>query len=281
MRIRLTWLVAALAACLVAGCSSSGPHSAAAARTSPKAAASVLPSPETQPAGRCQGPHLAATLMTLHTTDGVALAAAEVGAGTRGVVLVHELGDTALCGWWPYAAYLAAHGYHVLLFDHRCVGESGCPSNAATTPLVADIDAASARLRTDGATSIVLVGGSQGASEVLIAGAHPQPAVTAVVALSPDENETALGTDPATADRAAPLLKLPTLLAVAPDDQYALVGDMRTLAKAIAAPRKQLDVVTDEPGQHGWYLVSPVGGTPPFPPFSATLLAFLHTYTSS
>jgi pimeloyl-ACP methyl ester carboxylesterase len=272
--------MAALLTCLLAGCSAGGSTSAAPAKAAPKPAATTLASPQVQPSSRCQGAGPAARLMTLRTGDGVALSAAEVGGGTRGVVLVHELGDTGLCGWWPFATYLAGRGYRVMLFDHRCVGESGCPASMATTPLTSDIDAAAGRLRTDGATSIVLVGGSQGASEVLIAGARPQPGVTAVVSLSPDENETDLGTDPATADRAAPLLRLPVLFAVAPDDRYVAVGDVRALYNATASAHKRLDVVSSEPGQHGWYLTSPVGGDPPFPPYASKVLAFLHTYTS-
>jgi predicted alpha/beta hydrolase len=59
--------------------------------------------------------------------DGVKLDGAIVGAGTRGVVLVHESGSVGLCGWWPYAVRLANRGLRAMVFDLRCYGSSGCP----------------------------------------------------------------------------------------------------------------------------------------------------------
>src|SRR3954452_6740696 len=77
-------------------------------------------------AGRtCGGDHLGAHAIRFRTRDGVTLAGAVVGSGPVGAVLIHEY-PLDLCGWWPYARYLAHHGAHVLLFDVRCFGRSEC-----------------------------------------------------------------------------------------------------------------------------------------------------------
>ena len=153
----------------------------------------------------------------MRAADGMRLAAIETGAGGRGVVLIPEHGAAGKCGWWEFAAYLAAHGYHVLLFDHRCTGQSGCGPGAGGTGLMSDIRAAVARLRQDGAARVALVGASQGGSEALIAGTEPALDVTGLVALSADELTVPLASppDPATALAAVPRLRRPALFAVA------------------------------------------------------------------
>jgi pimeloyl-ACP methyl ester carboxylesterase len=153
-----------------------------------------------------------ARTFTVRTADGVQLAAAEVGSGRRGVVLVHELGQRGLCGWWDYAAHLSSRGFHVLLFDHRCAGQSGCPAGASMDDaLMSDIEAAVGQLRADGAVRVVLVGGSQGASEALIAASVAPHGVVGVVCLSADELTPPLAGPPYphTAYAAAPKLGPP------------------------------------------------------------------------
>jgi hypothetical protein len=44
--------------------------------------------------------------LALKATDGVTLRAAAVVSGQRGVILLHQT-DNGLCGWPPYAGYLA------------------------------------------------------------------------------------------------------------------------------------------------------------------------------
>src|SRR5262245_52741112 len=138
------------------------------------AAALALPSTGTaappSPAQRCGTPDRAANVLTLHTADGVRLDAAEVGAGAKGVVLVHESGGKALCGWWPFAVRLADEGFHVLLFDLRCYGFSTCPRGAKGSNYVADVAAAAAKLRALGAASVEVVGASMGGSIALVSG---------------------------------------------------------------------------------------------------------------
>lgn len=107
----------------------------------------------------CGPPDAPGRLTTIRAADGVRLAAVEAGAGERGVVLIPELGRRGKCGWWNFAAYLAANGYHVLLFDHRCTGESACASGPAESDLMSDIRGAVSRLRQEGAARVALVGG--------------------------------------------------------------------------------------------------------------------------
>jgi len=205
----------------------------------------------------------------------------EAGAGRRGVVLVPELGPAGKCGWWSYAAYLAAHGFRALLFDHRCAGQSSCPPGRAGSDLMSDITSAVRRLRRDGAVRVVLMGASQGGSEVLIAGTAPPRGVTAVVALSADELTTPLASRPypATAEAAAARLRLPVLFAVAAQDPYVSVGQTRHLLRASGSGSKRL--VRLGPGAgHGWDMLAPAGSGVMRPSLSRTVLAFLRRATA-
>jgi pimeloyl-ACP methyl ester carboxylesterase len=228
----------------------------------------------------CGPPNAPGRLTTIHASDGVRLAAIEAGSGERGVVLIPELGATGKCGWWDYAAYLAARGFRVVLFDHRCTGESSCPpTGTAPTGLTSDIQGAVIRLRQRGATAIALLGASQGGAEALITATLPQRGVTGVAALSADELSTSLAADPypATALAAAARLRLPVLFAVAEGDPYVSVQQTRQLYKEAGSPRKQLVILGPDQG-HGWDLVTaqPDGSRPVF---GRMLLAFLRTVT--
>ena len=192
-----------------------------------------------------------------------------------------ESGPAGKCGWWEFAAYLAARGYRVLLFDHRCTGQSACGPGAAGTGLMSDIRAAVARLHQDGAARVALVGASQGGSEALIAGADPTLDVTGVVALSADELTVPLAgpPDPATALAAAPRLRRPALFAVAASDPYVSVRETRTLVARAGSRSKHL-VVAGAGAGHGWDLVAPrqPGGAPAR--LTQTVLVFLSDVTS-
>ncbi|MBO0869579.1 MAG: hypothetical protein J2P15_13535 [Micromonosporaceae bacterium] len=248
--------------------------------------------PAPHPSVRCGMPTAPARQVVLRASDGVQLDATIAGTGSRGVVLVPELGRQSLCGWWDYATFLAGRGYQVLLFDHRCTGYSGCPvGGSAAVGLVTDIEAATAALRAAGASRIALVGASQGGAEVLIAGALARSGTTApggpgafagvsaVAAFSPDETGVQLAGPPyATAEQAAPALRLPVLVAVAPADANAPLDRVQALFARIAAPGKQLVVDSAQPGVHGWDLLS-AGPDGKRPATSGRLLAFLARYT--
>jgi pimeloyl-ACP methyl ester carboxylesterase len=244
----------------------------------PSASPAPPPSAIAQLCGPPNGP---GRMVTFRAADGVRLAAIEAGTGSRGVVLVPELGSSVKCGWWPFAARLATHGFHVLLFDHRCTGASTCPAGNAGSDLMPDIRGAVTRLRRDGATKVALAGASQGASEVLIAGTLPPPGVTGVVALSADELTIPLASAPypATAVAAAPRLRLRVLLAVAESDPEVSVPDTRRLFTRTGSAGKRLVVLGARAG-HGWDMVTPPPAGGPFPGFSQTVVAFLRGLTS-
>src|SRR5215470_2039899 len=229
----------------------------------------------------CGPPNAQGRLTTIQASDGVRLAAIEAGSGARGVGLVPGLGAAGKGGWWDYAAYLAARGFRVVLFDHRCTGESSCPpGGTAPAGLTSDIQGAVIRLRQQGATAIALLGASQGGAEALITATLPQRGVTGVAALSADELGTSLaaGPYPATALVAAARLRLPVLFAVAEGDPYVSVQQTCQLYKEAGSRRKQLVILGPDQG-HGWDLLTaqPDGSRPNF---SRTLLAFLRTVTS-
>jgi len=270
-----------LIAALIAGCGQSagpgGPAGASAAPPSPPAAHARAPSAGASPvADACGPPDAPGRLVTVTAADRVRLAAATAGTGRRGVLLIPELGPAGLCGWWAYAARLSQSGYRVLMFDHRCTGDSGCPAGAAGEDLMADIRGAVTWLRGAGAASVVLMGASQGASEAVIAATRPPAGVAGVVVLSADELTTPLSRRPypRTALAAAPRVRLPVLFAVAAGDPCVSVADTRRLVAAARAPGKRLVVLPAGSG-HGWDLVSPTEGTSGGAAFIRTVGAFL------
>jgi pimeloyl-ACP methyl ester carboxylesterase len=292
-RVRaLGWLTAVvlLASC---GCASgpgpaqdsgSGPDPSAG--SSPAGSASALAT-ATGAAARCGGPAGPSRLVTIRTSDGARLAGFEAGAGSRGVVLVPEAGSAGSCGWWPYATYLAQRGFQVLAFDHRCQGSSTCPPGSAGGPdagLLTDIAAAVLVLRGTGAGRVALLGASQGGSEALIAAgrASGTGAVAGVAALSADELDQPLAPPPGprTAVTAAATIRVPALLAVAPDDPYVSLTGTRSLFAALGTPAASKRLLVQSAGAgHGWVMVD---GTPggPEPPLAAQLAAFLRRVTT-
>jgi len=285
MSLRATAAIAlaVVLAVTAAGCAGSSAAPATGTGSSPAAVsepAASTPAPAAI-SQVCGPPDAPGRLTTIRAADGVRLSAAEAGSGERGVVLIPELGLRGKCGWWNFAAYLAAKGFRVLLFDHRCTGESACASGDAAADLMSDVRGAVSRLRQEGAAKVALVGASQGGSEALIAAALPQRAVAGVVALSADELTMPLAGQPypRTALDAASRLRLPALLAVATQDPFVSVRDTRHLFAVTGSLSKHLIVLSAEAG-HGWDVVSsPVPGEAR-PAFSRAVVAFLHKVTS-
>lgn len=143
----LSWLTAAVLLAAVTACGAGAKPSTGArpTATSPSVPAgstgartparTALPTAGTPPVSAQLEPCVTAPgrAFLLRTADRVQLSAAEYGAGSRGVVLVHEAGRRVLCGWVEYAGRLAASGYHVLLIDLRCWGRLQCPVPPAAT----------------------------------------------------------------------------------------------------------------------------------------------------
>lgn len=252
-RFALSLAALAVAAVLSLG----GSPAVAAATTSGFDASGNLP----QPSQLCGGPSAVANVLRLTTLDGVELYAAVVGSGPRGVVLVHESGPQGLCGWWPYAVELSQHHPHVLLFNMRCYAPSSCPSSGRSTyKSVADVAAAISALRQQGANTVALVGASLGGSVALVS-ATRLPHVQALVDLSGDELSNPIGGDgaPTTAAAAARHLSVRSLFAVARNDPYVSVGEVRSLLRHAPAKGKTLLVERASAG-HGWAMLAGVSG---------------------
>lgn len=201
-----------------------------------------------QPSERCGAPDEPALTLRFPARDGVSLAGAIVGHGPVGVVLLHEY-PGPMCGWWPYAVYLAHHGVQVLLFDFRCAGLSACPPRGRADP-VADATGAMRVLRSRGARSVALVGASLGGVVAVIAGGQLKPA--AIVDLSGERDLTGLVPGPRLDSYAAAAqLRVPALFAVARDDRYVSVADMRAIYDRARSSVKHLVVLPAGAG-HGW-----------------------------
>jgi alpha-beta hydrolase superfamily lysophospholipase len=279
----------AICACGSAGGPAAGPSSrpAGPGASSPAGSGPASASPAGA-ASLCGGPDAPSRLVTIRTSDGVRLAGFEAGAGSRGVVLVPETGSTGKCGWWPYAAYLARRGFHVLAFDQRCQGSSGCPVGDSGQDLLADIAAAVRTERGAGASRIALLGASQGGSEVLIAAGRPArgpdsvPEVAGVAALSADELDQQLAARPGpqTAVAAAATVRVPVLLAVAPDDRYVSLTETRALFAGLGTPAAGKRLLVQPAGAgHGWLMLD---GTTDgsMSPLATQLAAFLKAVTA-
>ena len=244
------------------------------------AAALALPATATAapppPAQRCGAPDRAANTLTLRTADGVRLDAAQVGEGPKGVVLVHESGGKALCGWWPFAVRLADQGFHVLLFDLRCFGFSACPRGVKRSNYVADVAAAAAKLRALGAASVEVVGASMGGSIALVSGVRVAK-VAAVTDLSGDELSAPFGRKGhrLTANQAARRIRLPVLFAVARADPYVRVSSVRSLYRHVHARGKALSILPATEG-HGWDLLQRQDGS--WSAFAGRLIRFLQAH---
>lgn len=255
---------------LLAGCSSGTSGGSSGGASSPSAApssgsevatsasAEVSPTPGVAPAtfeARCgQDVNLKQPLpapFTFQAADGVTLVGAEFGTGARGVVALHELGRAGLCGWAAYAQYLADKGLHVLVFDHRCVGLSTCPTGATGGDLLADTTAARAELIKRGATTTALLGASQGGGEA-IAAAGSQPGWTKAAVLSGALFDLDFGGG-VTAQAAMPKVTIPTLFSVADGDPDSPLAADKALVATAKPGVVTLNVLPE--GGHGWTLL--------------------------
>ncbi len=97
------------------------------------------------------------------TRDGGLVHADVYGNGGRSVVLAHG-GRFDKESWAPQALTLVKAGFRVLAFDFRGFGQSKGPgdSDLYTAPLHLDVLAAVRYLRTTGAKTVAVVGGSMG-----------------------------------------------------------------------------------------------------------------------
>jgi pimeloyl-ACP methyl ester carboxylesterase len=240
-----------------AGCGSGSPAPGAGATTA--APATTLASAPPPLSARCGDPAATARAFWLNAPGGAQLQAAEVGAGPAVAVFVHESGGPGLCGFWPYAGWLARTRHvRAVLFDQCGYGDSSCPGSRDQdgTAWVQATAAAVAWARDHGARHLTLVGASFGGIVVLHAAALIRPPVDAVIDLSGELRWNGLDALPA-----ARRLAVPALFAVAPGDRYVTVADMRRLYQASSARPKRLVVMPAALG-HGWAMLDNNGWTP-------------------
>jgi pimeloyl-ACP methyl ester carboxylesterase len=176
-----------------------------------------------------------------------------VGTGPHVIVLSNE-SDEVLCSWLPFAARLSALGYRVVLWDY---GGNVPPEELARVVR---------RMRSAGATRIVLMGASEGAKTSLVAGARLEPTVQGVVSLSA---ESTLYPDITVVDSVR-RLRCPLLLVTATQDPYG--SDQSARQFLAAAPGRAKQLVTVPGTDHGTALLTGGSGATVLP----AILAFLH-----
>jgi dienelactone hydrolase len=188
------------------------------------------------------------TAVALRATDGARVVGVLVGPASarRGVVIAHEWGG-GLCNWLPYARRLARDGYRVLVLDLRGFVSSPKP-RANRFRFDLDIAAGVRKLRRRGVQRVALVGGSMGATAVLVAAARIAPTVDAVIAASGPTSFRGLAALPAVRATQVPVLF------VAASGDGGVAESAQALHAESASPAKQLAIVSG--ADHGYQLVT-------------------------
>jgi hypothetical protein len=236
--------------------------------TATTAAPAATPPPP-PPAQLCGGPTTQAESFWLSAPGGAQVYAAMVGTGPVTAVFVHQAGPTGLCGFWPYADWLArTKGVRSLLFSQCGNGASQCPPGNAADQWPELTTAAVSWARAHGAGQVTLVGASAGGVVALQVAASISPPVDGVVDLSGERGW--MGLDSLAAARR---LGVPALFAVAPGDRYVSVGTMRQLYRATPVRAKRLVVLAEGAG-HGWELLGGAAGSD-WSPLAVTVAAWI------
>lgn len=231
-------------------------------------AASPLPKkPPTSDTAECGVGTVRSHTLWFRAADGVVLAAAEYGKGSRGIVLAPESGGSH-CGWLPFARVLAARGYHVLAYDLRALGQSPNLTRNQIVRYDADVVGAARKLHALGARKVVVAGASLGGASVLAAGPELNKLATGIVDFS---GEPSL----ANADVAVPKITLPILVVGSKNDSYAPASTSRWIMSHVGSNDKQLLLEPDS--AHGWDIVQV---TPYAAKARATVLAWLARHTN-
>jgi pimeloyl-ACP methyl ester carboxylesterase len=214
----------------------------------------AAPSPPPPPslAKRCGDGRVPARTLWFSASDGTRLDGAELGEGSRGVVLLHESpGD--LCGWSPYAKTLARRGFHVLLVDLRAFGLSHRGPYGGPRGGRADVRGAVDELKRLGATRVVVVGASYGGVVALVSAPTLGSQIAAVASLS---GETALGSGSWALNALAAVrrIRVPLLIMGSREDRYFTEAEAGELVRA--ARSTQVSVAEFDGTFHGWDLLS-------------------------
>jgi Dienelactone hydrolase family len=252
---------------VLAGCTGDGwwPSTSITATTAAPAAAPPPP----PPAELCGGPTTPAQSLWLAAPGGAQVYAAVVGTGPATAVFVQEFSTRGLCGFWPYADWLAkTKGVRSVLFSQCGAGVSQCPAGDAADQWLEVTTAAVTWARAQGAGQVTLVGASAGGVVALQVAASIRPPVAAVVNLSGARRW--LGLDSLAAARR---LQVPALFAVAPGDSLVGVGTMRRLYQAAPVRAKRLVVLAEGAG-HGSELLGGAAGSA-WSPLAVTVAAWI------
>jgi alpha-beta hydrolase superfamily lysophospholipase len=171
------------------------------------------------------------------------------GGGDVGVVLAPESPPANVCGWLRYVATLEHAGLRVIAFDFRGTGDSPRPlGTAAQSAYDHDFAAAIARLRSGGATKVVVIGASLGGARALTYG--PTLDADAIVSLS---GEATLPEYDINAIPLVPHLRVPLLIVGTRHDPYLPVSSALQLLRRAGSKDKQTAFF---PGSwHGWEIV--------------------------
>ena len=142
--------------------------------------------------------------VTFESRDGVTLEGRLFGDGSTGVVLSH-MQPADQRSWFAFANRLADQGYLVLTYDFRgyCPGgEGGCSQGELQIPEIwQDVLGAYDFIRSQGATTVALVGASMGGTASLVAAGQEGADVAVVVTLSAPVSIEGLDADAALLQR--------------------------------------------------------------------------------
>lgn len=177
------------------------------------------------------------------TEDGGEIYADVYGEGARGVVLAHG-GRFNKESWEKQARTLATAGYHVLALDFRGYGKSRGPgqSDSYGAPLHLDVLGAVRYLRSKGAKTVAVVGGSMGGAAAADAAIASPQEIDRVVMLGAAPNGP------------AEKLKCPTLFIVARDDANAAGPRLPRIREQYEKAPEPKELIVLEGSAHAQYL---------------------------
>src|SRR5215216_6784652 len=142
--------------------------------------------------------------VSFSSSDGVALEGRLFGHGSTAVVLSH-MRPADQRSWFAFADRLADQGYLVLTYDFRgyCPGgDGGCSQgDLRISAIWQDVLGAIDFIRSQGATTVALVGASMGGTASLVAAGEEGAEVAVVVTLSPPTSIEGLDADAALLQR--------------------------------------------------------------------------------
>jgi pimeloyl-ACP methyl ester carboxylesterase len=227
--------------------------------------ASASPRPLGPVAKRCGGPNpVDARLRTLTGPDGSRLPVVDIGAGSTVAIFVHQTDGDGLCGFCPYAVWVASQtGVRSVLFDLCSFGSADCHNGSFADDQLAQLALAVAYARAiPGVRRTVLVGASMGGALALAAAGRDR--VDAVVDLSGPPDWTG-----APAAAAAGAVRVPCLVVASPNDSDADYGGIRAAFEKVKGTPKRFVVGA---GPHGWDLL---GSPDAWTPLATTVAAWI------